>query len=127
MTKKPSKKGAAPPHLNAAGTTFFVDMTAAYSIEEAAAVALLIRAAESLDRLTEAQACIAKHGGLLNYEGKPVANPACKLEKEYRDGFLAAMRQLARVVDIGEPRRGPGRPPQGVGIDWRQAAALRGE
>ena len=122
-----TKKSATPPHLNKAGTAFYREMTTDYSIEEAASVALLIRAAESLDRLTEAQACIAEHGALMRYEGKPVANPACKLEKEYRDGFLAAMRQLARIVDMGAPRRGPGRPPMGVGIDWRQAAALRGE
>ena len=122
-----TKKSATPPHLNKAGTAFYLEMTAGYDIEEAAAISLLVRAAESLDRLTEAQACIAEHGALMRYEGKPVANPACKLEKEYRDGFLAARRQLARIVDMGAPRRGPGRPPTGVGITWQQAAALRGE
>jgi hypothetical protein len=37
-----------------------------------------------------------------------VLNPACKLEKEARDGFLAAVRMLN--LDIEPPRPGPGRP-----------------
>lgn len=120
-----TKETATPPHLNEAGTAFYLEMTAAYDIGEAAAIALLTRAAECQDRLAEAQASIAEHGALLRYEGKVVTNVACKIEKEARDGFLAAMRQLARIIDMGAPRRGPGRPPQGVGITWQQAEALR--
>jgi hypothetical protein len=120
-----SNETAVPPHLNETGAAFYLNMAAAYAVTEPAAVLLLTRAAECVDRLTEAQAAIAEHGAVARYEGRPVANPATKLEKEARDGFLAAMRQLARVVDIGEPRRGPGRPPQGVGITWQQAEALR--
>jgi hypothetical protein len=85
----------APKHLRQAGAAFFNSMLSGYELNGAAAVAVLVRAAEAVDRIAAAQASIAKDGEIItNQYGVPKLNPACVLEKEARNGFLSAMRML---------------------------------
>jgi len=80
-----------------------------YGVTDCGGLSLLERAAECVDRLVAARAAIAEHGEvLIGPSGKPCLNPATKLEKEARDGFLAAMRMLN--LDTEPPRPRPGRP-----------------
>jgi hypothetical protein len=85
-------------------------MVREYAIGDIAGLALLARACECLDRIASAQTSIDEHGVIIfNNNGSAAMNPACRLEKESRDGFLAAMRALH--IDIEPPHAGPGRPP----------------
>lgn len=96
-------------HLRPPGLAFFQAIGAEYGITDAAGTALLMTAAECLDRMRAAQASIAAHGELvIDRYGAPKLNPACALEKDARTGFLAAMRALN--LDIEPLRDGPGRP-----------------
>lgn len=100
-----------PDHLRDAGRAFYSAVAAEYGITDAAGMALLLRAAECVDRMRAAQASIATLGELvLDRYGAPKLNPACALEKDARAGFLAAMRALN--LDLEPLRDGPGRPPQ---------------
>jgi len=81
-----------------------------YAIDDIAGLELLSRAAECVDRMAAARASIAEHGELLlNGDAGPRLNPACRLERESRDGFFAAMRALH--IDIQPPAATSGRPP----------------
>ena len=98
-----------PKHLRPAGKAFFESVSAEYGITDAAGMALLSRAAECVDRMTAAQSSIAKHGELVvDRYGAPKLNPACILEKDARNGFLAAVRALN--LDLEPLRDGAGRP-----------------
>jgi hypothetical protein len=106
----PTKRQAIPKHLLTDGHLFFTQMVDEYDIIDGAGLALVTRAAECLDRMAAARRGIAADGEIVkNQYGMPVLNPACKLEKEARDGFLAAVRMLN--LDFEPPRPGPGRPP----------------
>ena len=100
-----------PDHLGDAGRAFYSSVAGEYGISDAAGVALLVAAAECVDRMRAAQASIAEHGELvIDRYGAPKLNPACNLEKDSRSGFLAAMRALN--LDLEPLRDGPGRPPE---------------
>ena len=103
-----------PSHLKDDGRQFFQRMVLEYEVTDCGGLSLLERAAECVDRLVAARAAIAEHGEvIIAAGGKPVLNPACKLEKEARDGFLAAMRMLN--LDTEPPRPRPGRPAKMLG------------
>ena len=98
-----------PDHLRDPGRAFYTSVAGEYGINDAAGVALLMTAAECVDRMRAAQASIAEHGELvIDRYGAPKLNPACALEKDARSGFLAAMRALN--LDLEPLRDGPGRP-----------------
>lgn len=100
-----------PDHLRDAGRAFYSSVAHEYRIADAAGVALLVTAAECMDRMRAAQASITEHGELvIDRYGAPKLNPACSLEKDARSGFLAAMRALN--LDLEPLRDGPGRPPE---------------
>jgi hypothetical protein len=85
----------APSHLREDGTGFFLSMRQAYEIEGPAAVKILTRAAECVDRIAAARASIAKDGEIIvNQYDVAKLHPAVALEKAARDGFFAAMRLL---------------------------------
>jgi hypothetical protein len=99
----------APKHLKAAGAEFYLAVLSDFHIGDSAGLALLAAAAEALDRMRAAQAAIAEHGELLpDRYGQLKTNPACTLERDSRNGFLAAMRGLNLEL---EPPRPMGRPP----------------
>jgi hypothetical protein len=79
-----------------------------YAIDDIAGCELLSRAAECVDRMAAARACIAEYGELIGANGTVRLNPACRLEKEARDDFFAAMRALH--IDIQPPAATSGRP-----------------
>jgi hypothetical protein len=98
-----------PKYLRAPGRKFYQSIADEYGITDAAGAALLLRAAECVDRLDAAHASIAEHGELvMDRYGAPKLSPACALEKEARAGFLSAMRALN--LDVEPLRDGPGRP-----------------
>ncbi|MBD8527922.1 P27 family phage terminase small subunit [Pseudomarimonas arenosa] len=103
------KKPNPPGHLADAGRKLWRDVVAEYAVADAAGLQLLARAAECLDRIRAAQAAIAKHGEVVTDRyGAPKLNPACNLEKDARNGFLAAIKALN--LDIEPLRDRPGRP-----------------
>lgn len=99
-----------PDHLREAGTDFYTRVSHEYGLDDPAGLALLCTAAECIDRMRAAQRSIAEHGELtVDRYGSPKINPACALEKDARNGFLAAVRALN--LDLEPLRDGPGRPP----------------
>lgn len=99
-----------PRHLAADGKALFVAVQAEYSVDDAAGLALLTTACECLDRMRAAQAAIAEHGEVVTDRYNQVkVNPACTLERDSRNGFLAAVRALNLDLEPLNPK--PGRPP----------------
>src|SRR4051812_44268263 len=84
-----------PAHLKPDGAEFFRVIAEQYRIDDAAGLSLLCVAGECVDRMRAAQAAIAEHGEVVTdrYEQVKI-NPACTLEKEARNGFLAALKAL---------------------------------
>jgi len=108
---KRTRKPRPPEHLKAEGARFWADVAEEYGIDDAAGLAYLTTAGECLDRIRAAQASIASHGEIVHDRyGCPKVNPACSLEKDARNGFLAALKALN--LDI-EPLKARGRPPHG--------------
>ena len=101
----------APKHLKDSGRAFWKSIIAEYQIEDAAGQSLLARACECLDRLRQAQADIERDGAtVLDRYGSPKAHPATGIEKDSRNGFFAALRQLQ--LDIEPLKDATGRPPE---------------
>lgn len=97
-----------PAHLRPDGKRLWTALVAEYGITDAGGLALLTAACEALDRMRAAQASIAKDGELVTDRyGAPKLNPACGLEKDARNGFLAAVKALR--LDV-EPPKPVGRP-----------------
>ena len=115
MSRK-QKRG--PRHLGKHGRKLFGDIASEYSIDDSAGIALLTTAAECLDRMRAAQEAIAEHGEVVQDRYKQVkVNPACALEKDARNGLLAAFRALN--LDIEPLRDRVGRPAGASGSNWR--------
>ena len=99
----------APNHLQSDGRAFWLAMVDEYAITDAAGIALITAASECLDRQRQAQALIDKHGPCVETAaGGLKTNPACKVEMDSRNGFLAAVRALN--LDLEPLRDRPGRP-----------------
>ena len=99
----------APRHLKADGRKLWRSIQGEYSIDDGAGIALLTTACECLDRMRAAQAAIAAHGEVVTDRyGQVKVNPACQLEKDARNGFLAALKALN--LDLEPLRDRPGRP-----------------
>lgn len=106
---KRTKRPSAPKHLAEDGSAFWHSVATEYALDDAAGLALLTTAAECLDRMRAAQSAIKKHGEVVTDRyGQVKVNPACTLEKDSRNGFLAAVRSLN--LDLEPLRDGPGRP-----------------
>jgi P27 family predicted phage terminase small subunit len=109
LSKKPPK------HLSAEGGAFYNEVVAEFSIHDAAGLGLLQTACEALDRMAAARRVIEADGEIVEDRyGQKKVHPACQLERDSRNGFLAAMRALS--LDMG-PARPVGRPTQPPG--WR--------
>jgi P27 family predicted phage terminase small subunit len=104
-----------PKHLSDDGREFWSSVISEFSINDAAGLALLLTACEALDRMANARLVIEADGEIVKDRyGSPRVHPACQLERDSRNGFLAAMRALS--LDMG-PARPVGRPTQPPG--WR--------
>jgi len=103
---KPEPK--APRHLGKHGRELWKSLRREYDIRDAGGLALLTTAAECLDRMRAAQDAIKEHGEVVTDRYSQVkVNPACGLEKDARNGFLAAIKALN--LDV-EPLKQIGRP-----------------
>jgi P27 family predicted phage terminase small subunit len=104
-----------PKHLSDDGREFWSSVISEFSINDAAGLALLLTACEALDRMAAARRVIEADGEIVEDRyGQKKVHPACQLERDSRNGFLAAMRALS--LDMG-PARPVGRPTQPPG--WR--------
>lgn len=98
-----------PRHLKKPGRQFWAQVVAEYGIADAAGLALLTTATECLDRIRAAQAAIARDGAVVRDRyGRPKIHPATVLERDARNGFLAALRALN--LDLEPLRDRPGHP-----------------
>lgn len=106
MTLNPTKP---PAHLGRDGRKWWSELVKEYGIRDSAGLALVGTACECLDRLREAQAAVEKTGALVpDRYGSLKLNPGLALEKDARNGMLAALKQLN--CDLEPLRDGPGRP-----------------
>jgi phage terminase small subunit len=104
------KRLRTPQHLKPDGAKFWRSIVDEYSVQDSAGLALVTTAAECMDRMRAAQAAIATHGEVvIDRYGAPKLNPASVLEKDSRNGLLAALKALN--LDLEPLRDGPGRPP----------------
>lgn len=100
-------KKNSPTHLKTDGMTLYEAVQADYGIDDGAGLTLLATAAESLDRLREAQAQIDEHGQLiLDRFGQLKANPACGIERDARRDLMAALKALNLDLEPLRDRRG---------------------
>jgi P27 family predicted phage terminase small subunit len=98
-----------PSNLGRDGRQLWREALEQFGVNDAPGLRLLEVACRALDRLHEAQAAIRADGVvILDRYGCKKAHPALRIEKEARDGFLGALRQLN--FDIAPPKQ-PGRPP----------------
>jgi P27 family predicted phage terminase small subunit len=110
------KRTRTPAHLLTDGGKLWRDVVAEYGISDPAGLALLTTAGECLDRMRAAQTAIKQHGEIVvDRYGAPKLNPACNLEKDARNGMLAALRALN--LDLEPLRDAAGRPPSPSG--WK--------
>jgi len=106
---KRTKRPKPPSHLKADGAEFWQSVATEYQLDDPAGLALLTTASECLDRMRAAQAAIKVDGEIVRDRyGAAKQHPACTLEKDSRNGFLAAVRSLN--LDLEPLRDGPGRP-----------------
>ena len=105
-----------PGHLNADGAALWDAIAREYHIDDSGGQALLTIAAECLDRLRAAQKAIDEHGEVVEDRyGGLKAHPAVQIEKDSRNGLLAALKALN--LDLEPLRDRPGNPGiGGVGI-----------
>lgn len=98
-----------PRHLGKPGRELFKRLVSDYHITDSGGLALLATACECLDRMRQAQTAIEKDGAIIQDRyGCPKSHPACILERDSRNGFLAAVKALR--LDIEEAKGLPGRP-----------------
>jgi phage terminase small subunit len=113
---KPGRKAAAstPPRgadegLSAEARALRARLLAEFVIEDAAGLALLQSAMESLDAVRAAEVVIAKHGlVVLDRWGQVRPNPAVAAERSARQAYLRALKLLGLEA---EPAPKIGRPP----------------
>jgi phage terminase small subunit len=121
LSQHEGTQAVVPRHLKAAGKRFYGGIVSEYRLTDGAGLALVERAAECLDRLTEARAAIAKHGAVIEHNGRLTANPGVKIEREATTAFLSAMR----LLNLDDARRKRiGRPVQPVGVTLDALAAF---
>jgi P27 family predicted phage terminase small subunit len=95
-----------PRHLGANGKRLWRELTAEYDFGDAASIALLTRACESVDRMEQARQIIAKEGiTIRNAAGVPTRHPAVVVEIN----AAAAMRDSFKLLGLYHGHKGPGR------------------
>jgi P27 family predicted phage terminase small subunit len=98
-----------PKNLKKDGKRLFRELVEDFNITDPAGLQYLATAGECLDRMKEAQAEIKRHGVLVEDRYKALKqNPACGIEKDARNGMLAALKALN--LDVEPLKDGPGRP-----------------
>jgi P27 family predicted phage terminase small subunit len=118
MTAEPSQPRAlaprlppvrAPRGLSAESRTLWRALVSQYSFEPHH-LQILERACESLDRLRQAQAAIAKDGAYVRDRfGGLKAHPGVAVERDSQNAFLRAVRELGLDIEAPESPRAPSR------------------
>ena len=99
----------APAHLSRESKRWWREIQSEYVIGDAAGLAVLGQAAESLDRVRTAQKAIKESGiVVLDRWGQTKSHPAAAIERDAKASFLAALRALN--LDLEPLHNGPGRP-----------------
>ncbi|MBK0400643.1 P27 family phage terminase small subunit [Limibaculum sp. M0105] len=97
-----------PKHLSKEAASWWRSLIAEYEISDVAGLTLVTTAAECLDRMRAAQDAIRKHGEVIEDRyGSVKTNPACSLEKDSRNGLLAALKALNLDLEPVKPRGRP--------------------
>jgi len=106
MTDRPKP----PAHLSRRAKAIWRDLVAEYTFA-AHELTLLRAACETVDRLEEARALIARDGLVVaGYRGQPRPNPMLAVERDCRIALARLWRELAmRDPDESRPPRIPGR------------------
>ena len=96
-----------PEHLSPAARRLWTKITGEFVDFDAYAFLVLRTALESWDRLQEARKILDEEGCFYNAGALKREHPAARVEKQSRDGFLAALRllglNLAEPGDVGRP------------------------
>ena len=118
--KKPTD--TTPSHLGPKAAAFWRGVQSEYGVSDAPGLALLLVAAEALDRLEQAREILAKDGPLQDDRwGIARKHPMLEVEREARGGFLTALRQLGLEVEA-EDKPAMGRPPGVLPREFRKHA-----
>ncbi|WP_413614899.1 P27 family phage terminase small subunit [Halomonas cupida] len=103
-----------PEHLSLPARYLWKTIRDDYDLGDEAAQAILTAAFEAWDRAKRARERLKEDGEYINDRfGQVVVHPAVKVEREARNQFLSAIKQLG--LDIEPLRSGPGRPPGHLG------------
>lgn len=90
---------AAPRHLSARSRKLWRAVCREYEIDDAGRAVLMV-ALQAYDRLEQARLIVAREGLLLTGpRGAVRANPALRIERDARAGFLAAVGRLGLEVN----------------------------
>ena len=99
----------APAHLSRASKQWWRAIQADYAVADAAGLAVLAQAAESLDRVAAAGKEIRESGIVVQDRwGQTKPHPAAAIERDAKASFLQALRALNLDVEPLHDR--PGRP-----------------
>ena len=111
MTKKSTSIDAQSPvtGLSAEARALHDRLVREWNITDGAGQAVLLVACQSLDRLRQAQAILAKEGILMTDRfGQSKPHPASTIEREARAGFISAMKCMNLDLDsLEEPEEKP--------------------
>ena len=92
---KKSAKHTPPKSLSERAKKFWTDIRDEYELDDFGGLSLLTCAAESLDRQWEAAAILEKEGLIISDRFKQSRpHPACAVERDSKNAFLASMRAL---------------------------------
>jgi len=102
-----------PSHLGKAGRALWADLSGDYEIVDADGWALLEVACVCADRLQQARDTIEAEGCFAKDRyGSPKAHPALLLEKDARNGLIAALKALDLADEVqNQMPKFLGRPP----------------
>lgn len=104
----PTRLPPPPRHLSAEAKALWKRIVTEFGLVDSPGVALLTAGLEAHDRMREAQAAIAKDGATFRDRfGQLRAHPAVAIERDCRDAWMRAIRQLGFSVEpvgpVGRP------------------------
>ncbi len=109
MSRK-KKKGGAPPHLSADARQMWREIVAEYDGWAVAELSILCSALEAFDRMKQAQKELRKKLFMKDKYGRVRVHPCVAIERDSRQAYLRALRQLG----IGGVAGAVGRPSEAV-------------
>ncbi len=114
-----------PNNLSIEAKNGWKELESCFELEEGLYIVLKVMF-EAYDRLQQARREIKKRGLIIKHPktGFERENPALKIEKEARSGFLQAWRQLGIDIDVKDV----GRPTDDRRLEWeKKLSVLKGQ